>query len=190
MQKSDSTNRILDSVNRFIKHPEETPIAKLIVPGKSIGLTTINETAESIGQKLGTPDAGDAAMGKSISTWFSKTNRLHSTTIYFTTNFGDSSEAKRVSQVRITSPYFSTRESLAVGSNFSSINKYFPSLKLSGNYPVAPKSSTMIRVYDDVNGGIAFEINPENTCIGITIHKQGERAFQTYLDFLEGYKSL
>lgn len=36
---------------------------------------------------------------------------------------------------------------------------------------------------DDVPDGIAFEFD-RGKCVGITVHKKGEKAFQTYLAFL------
>ena len=161
---------------------------RLIVPGKSVGLSSIDEKAESIGAKLGTPDEGDAAMGKAISTWRSKTNKAHSTTIYFTTNFGDKEEAKRVQQIRITSPYFSTKEKIAVGSSIDDVKRSFSSLIKTGFYPLPSDVKQSVNVFDDATAGIAFEIDPSNKCVGITIHKPGEKPFETYLNFLEGYK--
>ena len=164
------------------------PNQKLIVPGKSIGLCSIDEKADSIGLKLGTPDEGDAAMGKAISTWRSKSNKAHSTTIYFTTNFGDKDEAKRAQQIRITSPYFSTKDKIGVGSSFEDIKKSFSSLIKTGSYPSPSDAKQSINVFDDAAAGIAFEIDPSNNCVGITIHKLGDKPFETYLNFLEGYK--
>lgn len=168
--------------------PKET--AALIVPGKSIGLTAIGETAEGIALKLGPADEGDAAMGKSIGTWYSKSNRVHSTTIYFTTNFGDSTEAKRVSQVRINSPYFSTKDDIKTSSSFAAIQQSFPAIKETGYYTVTKQIKMIIRTFDDINAGIAFEIDPENICVGVAIHKPGEKAYQTYLPFMENYHPL
>jgi hypothetical protein len=64
------------------KCPGDKPVpqAQLIVPGISIGQTTINESGESVHKRLGTPDGGDAAMGKSVSIWYAN----HDTTGYVT----------------------------------------------------------------------------------------------------------
>ena len=45
-------------------------VAQLVVPGKSIGQTKLKEDAVLVYKKLGRPDAGDAAMGKSLATWY------------------------------------------------------------------------------------------------------------------------
>ncbi len=162
---------------------------KIIVPGLSIGPTSVNEKATLIGKVLGIPDEGDAAMGKAISTWRSKRKPFSSTSIYFTTNFGDKEEASRVSQVRITSPFFSTADRLSIGSLWKDIRLHFPTAKLSGSYTDSLMRSK-VEVMDDVPGGIAFEIDTCNRCVGITVHKKSEKAFQTYLTFLPGYHSI
>jgi hypothetical protein len=165
------------------------PPAELIVPGKSIGLTSIGERADSVAAKLGRPDEGDAAMGKAISTWFSKGNKTHSTTIFFTTNFGDKDEASRARQLRITSPYFKTAEGLSVGSDMDGISKIYPVLKKTGRYPSPKDPAQMVVVMDDPDKGIAFEIDPSYKCVGIVIHRREDKPFETYLGFIEGYQA-
>jgi len=163
--------------------------AELIVPGKSIGLTSIGERADSVHAKLGRPDEGDAAMGKAISTWYSKGDKTHSTTIFFTTNFGDKDEASRARQVRITSPYFKTKEGLSVGSPMDDISKVYPVLKKTGRYPSPKDASQMVVVMDEPDKGIAFEIDPSYKCVGIVIHRPEDKPFETYLGFIKGYEA-
>jgi hypothetical protein len=163
------------------------PPAELIVPGKSIGLTSIGERADSVNAALGRPDEGDAAMGKSISTWYSKGNKKHSTTIFFATNFGDKDEASRARQIRITSPYFKTKEGLSVNSRMEEISKIYPMLKKTGDYPSPNDPAQMIVVMDDPDLGIAFEIDPSYKCVGIVIHRAEDKPFETYLGFIKGY---
>ncbi|MCP9749583.1 hypothetical protein [Ferruginibacter sp. HRS2-29] len=163
------------------------PAAELIVPGKSIGLTSIGERADSVNAKLGRPDDGDAAMGKAISTWYSKGNKLHSTTIFFSVNFGDKDEASRAKQIRITSPYFKTQEGLCVGSHMEEISKVYPVLKKTGRYPSPTNATQMVVVMDEPDKGIAFEISPAYKCVGIVIHRPEDKPFETYLGFIKGY---
>jgi hypothetical protein len=159
---------------------------QLIVPGKSIGLTSIDEKAKDVNERLGRADEGDAAMGKSINTWKSKDGQ-HSTTIYFTTNMGATDEGPRARQIRITSPYFKTADGLGAGSSLSAVLKYFPAAKQTATYSL-PGNGGEVIIYDDIRNGIAFEIAGE-TCIGIAIHKPGEKAFETYLVFFNNLKS-
>ena len=167
---------------------------QLIIPGKSIGQTFINEKGDSVFKLLGKADAGDAAMGKSISTWYSKSSInnndsvKHSTTVYFTTNMGGPDEANRAKQIRVTSPFFITSERLGVNSDFDSLMHYFPEIKKTAVYKDAAKKEVFI--YDDIKAGIAFEINNGNKCVGVTIHPSGDKAFGTYLAFFDGIKFL
>ena len=190
----ESTFKITDTLKEQILsgNPDSlqpVPEAELIVPGKSIGLTSIGERADSVGAKLGRPDEGDAAMGKAISTWYSKGDKTHSTTIFFTTNFGDKDEASRARQVRITSPYFKTKEGLSVGSPMDDISKVYPVLKKTGRYPSPKDASQMVVVMDEPDKGIAFEIDPSYKCVGIVIHRPEDKPFETYLGFIKGYEA-
>lgn len=169
------------------------PVAenRLIIPGKSIGHTAINDKADSIFKKLGKADVGDAAMGKSIQTWYSKLETdttKYSTTIFFTTNMGGPDEASRAKQIRVTSPFFMTAERIAVNSVLDSVSHYFPLAIKTAVYKDAAKNP--VYIYDDKKAGIAFEINDQNKCLGITIHPENEKAFQTYLSFFDGIKML
>jgi hypothetical protein len=171
----------------------QKPVAenRLIIPGKSIGLTAINDKADSVFKKLGKPDEGDAAMGKSIQTWYSKSETdttKYSTTIYFTTNMGGPDEATRAKQIRVTSPFFMTAERIGVNSVLESVSHYFPLAIKTAVYKDAAKKP--VYIYDDTKAGIAFEINDQNKCVGITIHPENAKAFQTYIAFFDGIKML
>jgi hypothetical protein len=169
------------------------PVAanRLIIPGNSIGLTAINDKADSVFKDLGKADEGDAAMGKSIQTWYSKSGTdttKYSTAIYFTTNMGGPDEASRAKQIRITSPFFMTVERIGVNSVLDSVSHYFPLAIKTAVYKDAAKNP--VYIYEDKKSGIAFELNDQNKCVGITIHPENEKAFQTYLSFFDGIKML
>ncbi|QNF31753.1 hypothetical protein HUW51_03080 [Adhaeribacter swui] len=160
--------------------------SRLIVPGKSIGLTALQEKAEAVTARLGKPDQGDAAMGKALSTWFSKpaanakdTTR-HQTTLYFKTNMGAPNQASRVDQIRVTSPYFITTDSVHVNASLSVIQKAFPGVVKAGAYPV-PKTTGKIFIYDAAAAGIAFEINEQERCVAITVHAANQQIKNNYL---------
>ncbi|MEP6711343.1 MAG: hypothetical protein ABJA37_02950 [Ferruginibacter sp.] len=180
--------------NEQIIKVEQVSASRLLIPGKSIGLTTLNEKATLVNKRLGKADEGDAAMGKALLTWFSKPSAnakdstKYSTTIYFVTNMGGPNEASRVKQIRITSPFFMTLNRIGVTSILDSVLHYFPSAKKTALYNAADK--TPVYIYDDVATGITFEINSKNKCVGITIHEPNQKAFETYIAFLNGLKML
>ncbi|HEY6062319.1 MAG TPA: hypothetical protein VIV35_01850, partial [Chitinophagaceae bacterium] len=74
---------------------DTTPVSasRLIIPGKSIGLTSINQKIEDAMKHLGPPASEDAAMGgKELDTWYSKPvvhgtdTIINETDIFFTSN--------------------------------------------------------------------------------------------------------
>ncbi len=164
----------------------EVKTSQLIVPGKSIGLTKLQEKAEQVAAHLGKPDMSNAAMGKALATWVSKpaanatdTTR-HRTTIYFTTNMGAPDEASRVNQIRVTSPYFRTKDSVQVNSSWSFIqNKYPEAIKVAA-YKL-PNTQKQVVIYDAVAAGIAFEIDEKGRCIAITVHQPEQDIRNSYL---------
>ncbi|PSR54422.1 hypothetical protein AHMF7605_13330 [Adhaeribacter arboris] len=164
----------------------EVKASQLINPGKSIGLTKLQEKAEQVGARLGKPDVSDAAMGKALATWFSKpaanapdTTR-HQTTIYFTTNMGAPDEASRVNQIRVTSPYFRTADSVQVGSNWAFIQQKYPEAIKAAAYKL-PNKQSKITICDAIAAGIAFEIDEQGRCVAITIHQPQHDIRDSYL---------
>ena len=43
---------------------------QLIIPGKSIGQTKVDESMETVFERFGRPDSSDAAMGSSLAVWY------------------------------------------------------------------------------------------------------------------------
>jgi hypothetical protein len=83
--------------------------------GVSIGQTTINESGENVHKRLGTPDGGDAAMGKSVSIWYANHDTTgYVTQMYFSRGQGND-EIKRVKQIRVTSPFFKINNEVHTG---------------------------------------------------------------------------
>ena len=158
------------------------PAEQLILPGQSIGTISINENADSVFRKLGKPDAGDAAMGKSLSTWYAKHDTSgYETQIFFSKQMGTADETSRVKQIRITSPWFKTTDYMGVGMHLQTIeSKKEFSLKKSSQYTDEGKQ---FFIYDDADAGIAFEINDKNICTGIIIHEPGKDATSSYIAF-------
>ena len=164
------------------------PSAKqLIIPAKSIGQIAIDDKMEDVAKLLGIPDDGDAAMGKSISIWYSKNPaKKYSTTIYSTSNFGDKDESRKVQNIRVTSPYFITENYLRCGSDLSLIQQQYPELKTPTSHYKDGSAQTTINIYENIKDGIAFEINKANKCVGISVYKSGKRITQTYLPLFSG----
>ena len=91
---------------------------RLIVPGKSIGLTSIGEKNADALKHLGPPATQDAGMGKELATWYTihGTDTSSQMNIFFVTNMGNADEASRVEHIRITSSFFSTYDHIRIGS--------------------------------------------------------------------------
>jgi hypothetical protein len=165
-----------------------------IAAGKSIGYVSINEKMEPVTAELGTPDDGDAAMGKALSIWRSKPSGKgadtvsHTITIFSTTNFGDKEEAPRVQNIRVTSPFFKTVEMIRCGSTLAFIKLQYPAVKKPIAAYTDKASGEVITIYDDQKQGISFEINPEGKCIGIAVHKPGKKIIDTYLPMFPDLK--
>ncbi len=153
----------------------------LIVPGKSIGQISLDETAEKVHSKLGQPDSGDAAMGKALSFWINPDERKvrQYVAVYFVRNTKGTSEAMLAEQIQVSSPAFKTKGGLSTGSKLSNIRKEFK-LQPKGYY--TNERQKQVYVYDDPEQGITFEVTtPDSTCTAIAIHKKGETISKTYL---------
>ena len=158
------------------------PHEQLILPGQGIGDISINEDADTVFSKLGKPDASDAAMGKSLATWYAKHDTAgYKTQIFFSKQMGTADETSRVKQIRITSPWFKTMDYMSTGMHLQTIDskKEF-NLKKVAQYTEAGKQYS---VYDAAESGIAFEINDKNVCTGIIVFEPGKGVTTTYIAF-------
>ncbi len=162
----------------------EKPVSaqQLILPGQSIGTININENADSVLSKLGKPDAGDAAMGKSLSTWYAKHDTSgYETQVFFSKQMGTADEASRVKQIRITSPWFKTMDYMSTGMHLQTIeSKKEFSLKKTARYT---NGNRQFFIYNDADAGIAFEIDDRNVCTGIIVHEPGKDVNASYIAF-------
>ncbi|WP_091378206.1 hypothetical protein [Mucilaginibacter mallensis] len=158
------------------------PVEQLILPGQSIGTIDINENSDSVFRKLGKPDAGDTAMGKSLSTWYTKHDISgYKTQIFFSKQMGAADEVSQVKQIRITSPWFKTMDYMSAGMHLQTIeSKKEFNLKKSAQYTDGGK---LYFIYDDADAGIAFEIDDKNVCAGIIIHEPRKDATASYIAF-------
>lgn len=161
--------------------------AQLINPGKSIGKISLKEDAAEVYKLLGKPDSGDAAMGKSLSTWYANHDpKSYQTQIFCSRNMGNPDETiSRVIQIRVTSPYFKTVNSIGVGSTLKQINASFINKKTSSY----KENKQNFFVYD-TDKGIAFEVSAEGKCVGIIIHLLNNYSGTTYFPFHNNQKML
>jgi hypothetical protein len=160
---------------------------RLIVPGKSIGLTSLDQKNAEALQHLGPPAMEDAGMGKEFATWYTIHGKdtLNEMNIFFVTNMGNTDEASRVKYIRVTSYFFATAEHIGTGSAFNAIKKYFPGIKSAAHY-TSPKTKKPVTIYEDEKAGISFEIDDKNICVGITVQKPGEFASEIYISLFPG----
>src|SRR5690606_24488432 len=84
-----------------------------IIPGKRLGTIILNENATPVLDSLGKADSGDAAMGKTVSTWHENSDNFLS--IYTTTKMGVE-DFSRIKAIRSLSPDFKTEQDLGVNS--------------------------------------------------------------------------
>lgn len=153
--------------------------AWLIVAGKSIGRVSLDENMDSVLVLLGKPDAGNAAMGKSLSTWYANHDPSgHQTTIFAARQMGMGNEESRVKQIRVTSPFFKTREGVGVTSSAVQIGQF---------YHMRPVDSFtergMLYIIYDTDKGIGFEIDQHKNCSAVIVHSASEKAGAVYLPF-------
>jgi hypothetical protein len=182
----DSPKATDTAVKLDIPYDMPVPLSQLIVPGISVGQTAINEASESVHKKLGRPDGGDAAMGKSISIWYANHDTAsYQTQMYFSRDMGND-ETSRVKMIRITSPWFKVSNSLFTGRPVKIAQDQFRLKKIA---TFTDKGNTYT-IYDDQQGGISFEADEKGTCTGITVHQPGREATGTYLPFYSNLKIL
>ncbi len=179
--KSTQTQNVADTVfNTAISTAEKSvAAAALITPAKSIGKISLNENADLVYKALGKPDSGDAAMGKSLSTWYADHDpKGYQTQIFCARNMGNSDEnISRVKQIRVTSPYFKSKENIGVGATLAQIEAEFKVVK-TASYPT---KKPPYQIYDDKKG-IAFEIL-NGKCRAVIVYLPGDRGGITYLSF-------
>lgn len=162
------------------------PPDKLVSAGKGIGKIDLGSNADQLEKLLGKPDFSDAAMGKAWLTWYSKRKDEHNNrnelNIY--TTYADSTMlTKTVKQIRVTSPFYITADSLQVYNDLASIQQVYPDIVFEGKYK-EQQGGRMIHLYDAIAQGIAFEVaeaNEQRICIGIIVHEPGKKATDIYI---------
>jgi hypothetical protein len=162
------------------------PPDKLVSPGKGIGKINLGSDAGDLEKILGKPDFSDAATGKAWLTWYSKRRDEHNNrnelNIY--TTYADSTmRAKTVRQIRVTSPFYITADSLQVYNNLARIQQVYPDIVFAGKYR-EQQGGREILLYDAVARGIAFEVaaaNEQRICISMIVHEPGKKVTDIYI---------
>ncbi|MBC6110825.1 hypothetical protein ACFOG5_01820 [Pedobacter fastidiosus] len=161
----------------------------LIVPGRSVGEISLGENMELVGEKLGRPDAGDAAMGKAWGIWYSKDsteNEKNELAIY--SSYKDTTLiSKDVKQIRITSNQFKTQDNFGTGRSLDDTKMKFPGMIRIATYLNETKDSIM--VYDSKAEGIGFEFL-KGKSISLTVHPKNVSVNGTYLTLHPEWKQV
>jgi hypothetical protein len=155
------------------------PAEQLIKPGLGIGKISLEEGLDSVMQVLGRPDAGDAAMGSQLTTWYANHDTAgYRTSIFSRHNMGNKGEnVSHVKKILVTSPWFKTAEYMSTGNTMKDISKYYM-LKKGSSYKA---NGQTINTYTDMAKGISFEIDEDGKCVSILVHKPNSAA-DTYLN--------
>jgi hypothetical protein len=155
-----------------------------ILAGESVGSISLGMDASALENILGKPDMSDAAMGKAWLTWYGKNKDEHNnkTELNIYTAYNDTDMRERtVQEIRTTSSFFETHDSIRVYSALPDIERRY-TLHKAGQYK--SNDDRTITIYDDKQQGIAFEIvsaGAQNICVGIIIHTKGKDVNDIYL---------
>lgn len=179
---SQQTSAILKDTVAVAASHSSIPDDRLIIPGKQIGQTVLGEDASALAA-LGKPDFSDAAMGKAWTTWYGKKDEHNNRTeLNVYTTYADSTMSRKtVQQIRITSPYFITADSIHVYSDIAAIRNAFPNIQMVGRYRDEGRE---INIYNEISKGIAFEITNAGTqqiCTGIIVNRHGKPVTDIYM---------
>lgn len=156
-------------------------VDSLIVPGSSIGNMSLETDAATIYERLGKPDAGDAAMGKAVSTWYDDHDPTGSALSIYTVRDVGNSPTNMIKQIRVTAPGFKTMQGIGPSSTLSEIQGVF-NLEKNRGYK---NDQSNVAVYSD-QSGISFEIDDRQKCVGIVVYTKGNFERDTYFRFLPG----
>ncbi len=162
------------------------PPEKLVSAGKGIGKISLGTNADQLEKLLGKPDFSDAAMGKAWLTWYSKRKDEHNNRNelnIFTTYADSTMRTKVVKQIRVTSAFYLTPDSLQVYNDLASIRKVYPDIVFLGKYK-EQEGGREILLYDATAQGIAFEAaeaGEQRICTGMIVHEPGKKVTDIYI---------
>jgi hypothetical protein len=149
-----------------------------ILPGKRVGLVSLDEPISNVEQDLGGPRARQTSDNKQWISWpADKHGGLISVVSRKPGDFGP-----RVGTIRVTSKKYFTPSGIYVGMGVERIQLIYSSAKVS------PIGSTGKTLYDDVADGVAFEVSQGNElspahCTAIYVHKAGKALSTDEVEF-------
>jgi len=168
---------------------EEVDSSKLIIAGKQAGNIFLGQDVQDVFKLLGNANDGDAAMGSAVAIWYATPDKsAKKDPVVVFSSYRDSTMLVRdVKQVSVSAADFKTAEGVHTGMTLANVLSAYPGLKKSGTYVNDKKDSLF--VYDELDGGIAFDIL-QDSCRAITVHQKGRPANALYLDLHPGWKAV
>jgi hypothetical protein len=168
--------------------------SKLIVPGKSVGRLYLNQDMASVFEIMGKADAGDAAMGKAWSIWYSKVSgKQTEDQIAVYSSYKDSTmSGKSAKEILVTAPDYRTQSGLRTGISLDSIQNVLPALKQVARY-VNDSEHDTLDIYDDRRSGIAFGVKrraEKQISTAVYVHFPNESVNNTNLTIYPGWRQL
>lgn len=161
---------------------KEVPNHKLIVPGKQVGALFLGQDMKDVFTLLGNADDGDAAMGSALAIW-----KKDSISIF--SSYRDSNMVvKAAKQIATASSTYLTADHIHTGMTQTQLIDAWPAVRLSGVF-VHEKTNDTLKVFDDMAGGIAFDIE-QDLVSRIIVHEKGRSVEATYLSMYPGWRSL
>ncbi|MGN6178039.1 MAG: hypothetical protein ACTHNW_02595 [Mucilaginibacter sp.] len=172
---------LVDSLHMADTAVKPVTKAHVIVPGKSVGLITINGNADSLANTLGKPDSSDAAMGASTLAWNVKYKKGHYRIIVYShRNMGAQDEnVSHIKAIYVNAPYYKTADYSGAGSSLRDIRKLF---KLT-SHAIPGYTTKQLALYNDYGAGISFEADSTGRCHGILVYARGDSSV-TYINML------
>ena len=141
-----------------------------IVPGVRIGIARIGASTLSI-ESLGEPKAFRARPNHGLWQSYSGATGHRLDVFGESLAVGDAVD-DRIAVVRVTSPSFLTSpRALGPGASERTMRRSYPRARSVGTYR-APGGTAPIHVFDDVRGGIAFEVL-KGRCVAVAVHRRG-----------------
>ncbi|WP_129714970.1 hypothetical protein [Pedobacter sp. SYP-B3415] len=180
-----------DTAQAGMPSPADVPEHRLVVPGAAVGHLAIGADMQAVLQKLGKPNAGDAAMGSAWSVWYhpDSTTSVNDDELGIFSAYADSGMVrKEIRQIRVTSPDFRTDLGIGVGSSSAELRKLYPAAKPAGRL-LNKRLKDTLSVYDDAQQGIAFDVIRQRIT-GLSVHKKGVAFQQGYLTLNKEWQPL
>lgn len=183
---TDDAERIDSShVDTVVAKFTDQPIIR-VVAGNSIGDFLIEQEMEesNLFNRLGEVDSADAAMCKSWSIWYleNKNAPIHPAPEFdvYSACDADIDMKKSIQVMRLSEVDFEMDNGISFGANVSVLKESYPeAVELSFTDAV---SDTIVKVYDDVAAGIAFELRNEEIR-AVIVHVPNQGIENMYLPF-------